>query len=68
MQSFPPERIICLTEKSLEALYLLGQQDRIVGDTGYAACPAVVRKEKEGVAASSSPKIGKILSLRPNLV
>ena len=68
MRSFPPERIICLTEETVETLYLLGQQDRIVGVTGYAVRPPVVREEKERVAAFTSAKINKILSLQPDLV
>lgn len=68
MRSFPPERIICLTEETVETLYLLGEQDRIVGVTGYAVRPPVVRKEKERVAAFTSAKIDKILSLSPDLV
>ena len=47
MRNFPPERIICLTEETVETLYLLGEQDRIVGVTGYAVRPPAVRKEKE---------------------
>ena len=68
MRSFPPERIICLTEETVETLYLLGEQDRIVGVTGYAVRPPVVRKEKERVAAFTSAKIDKILALSPDLV
>ena len=68
MRNFPPERIICLTEETVETLYLLGEQDRIVGVTGYAVRPPVVRKEKERVAAFTSAKIDKILSLQPDLV
>ena len=63
VRSFPPERIICLTAETVETLYLLGEQDRIVGVTGYAVRPPVVRREKERVAAFTSAKIDKILSL-----
>ena len=68
MRNFPPERIICLTEETVETLYLLGEQNRIVGVTGYAVRPPVVRKEKERVAAFTSAKINKILALNPDLV
>ena len=68
MRNFPPERIICLSEETVETLYLLGQQDRIVGVTGYAVRPPVVREEKERVAAFTSAKISRILSLQPDLV
>ena len=68
MRNFPPERIICLTEETVETLYLLGEQNRIVGVTGYAVRPSEVRKEKERVAAFTSAKIDKIISLKPDLV
>jgi len=68
VRNFPPERIVCLTEETVETLYLLGEQDRIVGVTGYAVRPSVVREEKERVAAFTSAKIDRILSLQPDLV
>jgi len=68
VHNFPPERIICLTEETVETLYLLGEQDRIVGITGYAVRPPIARKEKERVSAFTSAKIDKILSLQPDLV
>ena len=68
MRNFPPERIICLTEETVETLYLLGEQDRIVGVTGYAMRPPIVRKEKERVGTFTSAKIDKIISLKPDLV
>jgi ABC-type hemin transport system substrate-binding protein len=37
---FPPSRIVCLTEETVETLYLLGEQDRIVGISGYVVPPA----------------------------
>ncbi len=39
MRHFPPRRLICLTEETVETLYLLGEQDRIVGVLGYAVRP-----------------------------
>ena len=48
---FPPERIVCLTEETVETLYLLGEERRIVGVSGYAVRPARVRKEKPRVSA-----------------
>ena len=68
MRNFPPKRRICLTEETEETLYLLGEQDRFVGVTGYALRPPIVRTEKERVAAFTSAKIDKILSLKPDLV
>lgn len=62
------QRIVCLTEETVETLYLLGEQDKIVGITGYATRPAQARKEKPRVAAFTSAKIPKILELKPDLV
>lgn len=63
-----PERIVCLTEEPTETLYLLGQQDRLVGISGFTVRPAVARKEKPKVSAFTSAKIDKILALEPDLV
>ena len=65
---FPPERIVCLTEETVETLYLLGEERRIVGVSGYAVRPAQVRKEKPRVSAFISADIEKILALEPDLV
>src|SRR5690348_6390694 len=65
---FPPERIVCLTEETVETLYLLGEDARIVGVSGYAVRPARVRKEKPRVSAFISADIPKILALAPDLV
>src|SRR3990170_3634918 len=64
----PPERIVCLTEETVETLYPLGEQDRIAGVSGYAVRPPQVRKEKPRVSAFISADIPKILDLRPDLV
>src|SRR5215472_8621663 len=68
MQHFPPRRIVCLTEETVETLYLLGEQDRIVGVSGYAVRPPQVRREKPRVSAFISADIPKILALAPDLV
>ncbi|WP_375463536.1 cobalamin-binding protein [uncultured Methylobacterium sp.] len=68
MRRFPPERIVCLTEETVETLYLLGQEDRIVGVSGYAVRPPQVRTEKPRVSAFTSADIPKILALEPDLV
>ena len=65
---FPPERIVCLTEETVETLYLLGEDARIVGVSGYAVRPARVRKEKPRVSAFISADVPKILALKPDLV
>ena len=66
--AFPPERIVCLTEETVETLYLLGEEARIVGVTGYAGRPPRVRKEKPRVGAFTSADVPKILALEPDLV
>ena len=68
MRHFPPHRIVCLTEETVETLYLLGEQDRIVGVSGYAVRPPQVRREKPRVSAFISADIPKILALEPDLV
>ena len=65
---FPPERIVCLTEETVETLYLLGEEHRIVGVSGYAVRPARVRKEKPRVSSFISADFEKILALEPDLV
>ncbi len=65
---FPPERIVCLTEETVETLYLLGVDARIVGVSGYAVRPPRVRKEKPRVSAFISADVPKILALKPDLV
>jgi len=68
MRQFPPSRIVCLTEETVETLYLLGEQHRIVGVSGYAVRPPQVRREKPRVSAFVSADIPKILALQPDLV
>ncbi|WP_076860277.1 cobalamin-binding protein [Bradyrhizobium mercantei] len=68
MRDFPPRRIVCLTEETVETLYLIGEQDRIVGVSGYAVRPPPVRHEKPRVSAFISADIPKILALDPDLV
>jgi iron complex transport system substrate-binding protein len=68
MRHFPARRIVCLTEETVETLYLLGEQDRIVGVSGYAVRPPRVRREKPRVSAFISADVPKILALEPDLV
>lgn len=63
-----PKRIICLTEETTETLYLLGEQDRIVGISGFTVRPPQARREKPRVSAFTSAKIDKIIALKPDLV
>src|SRR5471030_873154 len=66
MQKYP-ERIVCLTEETTETLYLLGQQDRIVGVSGYTVRPPEARL-KPKVSAFINAKFDKIEALKPDLV
>lgn len=68
MRRFPPERIVCLTEETVETLYLLGEEARIVGVSGYAVRPKRVRREKPRVSAFTSADLTKICALEPDLV
>ena len=63
-----PQRIVCLTEEPTEVLYALGQQQRIVGISGFTVRPARARREKPRVSAFTSAKADRILELRPDLV
>ena len=63
-----PKRIVCLTEETTEWLYLLGQESRIVGISGYTVRPRRAREEKPKVSAFTSAKIDKIMELEPDCV
>ena len=63
-----PRRIVCLTEEPTEVLYALGEQDRIVGISGFTVRPPQARLEKPKVSAFTSAKIDRILALRPDFV
>jgi iron complex transport system substrate-binding protein len=62
-----PQRIVCLTEEPTEVLYALGQQDRIVGISGFTVRPPRARQDKPRVSAFTSAKVDKILALQPDL-
>jgi iron complex transport system substrate-binding protein len=63
-----PERIVCLTEETTETLYLLGEERRIVGISGYTVRPPRARQEKPRISSFLSARIDKILELKPDLV
>ncbi len=63
-----PQRIVCLTEEPTETLYLLGEQTRIVGISGFTVRPPIARREKPKVSAFTSARIGEILKLQPDFV
>jgi iron complex transport system substrate-binding protein len=62
-----PERIVCLTEEPTEVLYALGQEQRIVGISGFTVRPPRARQEKPKVSAFTSAKLERILELKPDL-
>jgi iron complex transport system substrate-binding protein len=62
------ERIVCLTEETTETLYLLGEDRRIAGISGFTVRPPRARREKPRVAAFTSANIEKIVALEPDLV
>lgn len=68
MTQYGPQRIVCLTEETTEWLYLLGQQHRIVGVSGYTVRPPQARHNHPRVSAFLSAKIDKILALKPDCV
>ena len=66
--SYGPQRIVCLTEETTEWLYLLGEERRIVGISGYTVRPRRAREDKPKVSAFLSAKIDRILDLKPDCV
>ena len=63
-----PQRIVCLTTETVEVLYAIGEEDRIVGISGYTVHPPRARKEKPKVFTFTSGDINKILAVQPDLV
>ncbi|HEY6451468.1 MAG TPA: ABC transporter substrate-binding protein [Steroidobacteraceae bacterium] len=63
-----PDRIVCLTAETTELLYLLGEQHRIVGISGFTVRPAQARREKVRISAFTSARIDRIVALQPDLV
>ena len=66
--NYGPQRIVCLTEEPTEWLYMLGEERRIVGISGYTVRPPRAREEKPKVSAFLSAKIDKIVELQPDCV
>ena len=66
--AYAPQRIVCLTEEATEWLYLLGEEARIAGISGYTVRPRRAREEKPKVSAFLTAKIDKILELQPDCV
>jgi iron complex transport system substrate-binding protein len=67
MSAAYPQRIVCLTEEPTEVLYALGEEQRIVGISGFTVRPARARREKPKVSAFTSAKVDQILALQPDL-
>jgi len=67
-ENYYPKRIICLTEETTETLYLLGEQDRIIGISGFTMRPKIARKEKPKVCTFIDANINYIIELKPDLV
>ncbi len=63
-----PQRIVCLTEETTETIYLLGEERRIVGISGFTVRPPQARRDKPRVSAFTSARIDKIVALQPDLV
>ena len=63
-----PERIVCLTEETTETLYLLGEDWRVVGISGFTVRPPRARREKPRVSAFTSARLERIVALQPDLV
>ena len=68
MLKYPVERVICLSEETVEIIYLLGKEEKIVGVTGYAIRPKIVRSQKPRISSFISAKVDKILKLHPDIV
>src|SRR6185436_17257197 len=68
MPDLYPQRIVCLTEETTETLYLLGEERRIVGISGFTVRPPRARREKPKVSAFTSSNYDKIVALKPDLV
>jgi iron complex transport system substrate-binding protein len=61
-----PRRIVCLTAETAETLYLLGEDERIVGISGFTRRPKEA-PQKPKISAFTSAKIDRILELEPDL-
>jgi iron complex transport system substrate-binding protein len=63
-----PQRVACLSSDSVEILYALGQQHRIVGITAFARHPVGVTQNHPIISGFSCAKIYKIVDVKPDLV
>src|SRR3569833_2052216 len=65
-QSFP-RRIVCLSDEAVELIYLLGEQHRIVGVSGFSTRPPEVRS-KPRVSTFRDANFDAIAALAPDLL
>lgn len=63
-----PRRIICLTEEGTELIYRIGEQDRLVGISGFTYRPPQARKEKPKVCTFLDAKFDLIDELKPDII
>jgi len=54
-----PARIVCLSDETTETLYLLGEQDRVVGVSGFSTRPPEVRT-KPRVSTFTSANVDEL--------
>jgi len=64
----PFERIVALTPSSVEIIYALGAEDRLVAVSAYADYPPRAREEKPSAGGIVNPDIERIVSLNSDLV
>jgi iron complex transport system substrate-binding protein len=62
-----PGRIVCLSDEVVELIYLLGEQDRIVGVSGFSTRPPEVR-QKPRVSTFRDANFDAIAELKPDLI
>jgi len=68
MNNYFPQKIVCMTEESVEFLYAIGRSDLIAGVSVYAVRPSDVKKNHPVISAFTHANIKKILDVKPDLV
>src|SRR5262245_26074065 len=63
----PVRRIVSLAPSLTEALYALGLQDRLVGDTDYCDYPLDAAKKRK-VGGAINPNMEEVVALKPDVV
>lgn len=62
-----PKKIVCLTEESVETLYLLGKEELISGVSVFVKRPEAAQKLPK-ISHFTSAQVEKIVDLKPDLV